>query len=420
MIEHRNMLPCGRPPRIMLVAGEASGDNLAGALLSDLRDHFPDLESFGVGGVRMEQAGFHSVCHLNELSVIGLVEVVRRLPTLIRRFRELVALMETRRPDLLITVDLPDFNFLLARRARALGIARIHYVGPQVWAWRAGRAGKLARLLDHLLVLFPFETGVYAQSGLPVTFVGHPLARCPLPGEMERQRMRDELGLAAHEKLLLLLPGSRLGEIRRHLSVMVEASRRVVEESGAVRCVLALADTLTESDLDGVMREVGDPATCAFFERIVVRKGVTRLLLAVADASMVASGTATLEAALSGAPMTVMYRVNRLTYEIGRRVIRVAHIALPNLVAGRTLVPERIQHDATPERLCADVWALLFDGVSARQQRVEFDAIRGQLSQPLLSPVAVVLDWLRALGFESRRNSGIPCPAEGCEWPVGG
>ncbi|MBF0261066.1 MAG: lipid-A-disaccharide synthase [Magnetococcales bacterium] len=413
-------MPMERQPRIMLIAGESSGDHLAGALLADLKRHFPDLESFGVGGARMEEAGFCSLCHLNELSVIGLVEVVRRLPTLIRRFRQLVAWMRERRPDLLITVDLPDFNFLLARRAQVLGIPRIHYVGPQVWAWRAGRVRKLAGLLDQLLVLFPFEVGVYADTCLPVTFVGHPLARRPLPGGEEIARIRLELGLAEHEKLLVLLPGSRLGEIRRHLGVMVEASRRVIEETGSVRCVIALADTLSESDLAlAVAREL-DPGTRLFFGRIPVRQGMTRLLLAAADAALVASGTATLEAALVGAPMSVMYRVNRLTYEIGRRVIRVPHIALPNLVLGRGLVPERIQSEATPERLAGDARLLLFDGVSAARQKAGFDEIRAHLAQPLSPPVAVVLNWLRALGFESRQETGVPRPAEGCGVPVGG
>ncbi|GAB0056361.1 Lipid-A-disaccharide synthase [Candidatus Magnetaquicoccaceae bacterium FCR-1] len=413
-------MPIERPPRIMLIAGESSGDHLAGALLADLKAHFPDLESFGVGGARMEESGFRSLCHLNELSVIGLVEVVRRLPTLIRRFRQLVAWMRERRPDLLITVDLPDFNFLLARRARVLGIPRIHYVGPQVWAWRAGRVRKLARLLDQLLVLFPFEVSAYANTSLPVTFVGHPLARRTLPGVAEIGRVRREAGVAADEKLLLLLPGSRLGEIRRHLGVMVEASRRVVEGQSQVRCVLALADTLNEADLAAVMAQVNEPATRAFFARIAVRCGQTRLLLAAADAALVASGTATLEAALAGAPMSVMYRVNRLTYEIGRRVVRVSHIALPNLVLGRGLVPERIQSEATPERLAEDARLLLFDGVSAARQKVGFDEIRARLAQPLSLPVEVVLNWLRALGFESRQVTGVPRPAEGCGVPVGG
>ncbi|MBF0190616.1 MAG: lipid-A-disaccharide synthase [Magnetococcales bacterium] len=389
----------GRSPRILLVAGEASGDNLGAGLLAELKQTFPELESFGVGGVRMRDQGLVSVCDMNELSVIGLVEVLRRLPRLVTRFRQLVAMMAARRPDLLITIDLPDFNFLLARRALGMGIPRIHYVGPQVWAWRSGRVGKLARLLDHLLVLFPFEPAVYAGSGLPVTFVGHPLAARPLPDERERGAIRRELALGPEERLLVLLPGSRLGEIRRHLGVMVEAARRVVEEGKALRCVLAVADTLTADDLDRVIAVEADPKTRAFFGRIELRRGMTGRLLAVADAAMASSGTVTLEAALIGTPMTVLYRVNRFTYEIGRRVIRVGHIALPNLVAGRTLVPERIQDQATAEILAGDVRALLFDGTSGAEQRRGFQALRESLAMPTRRAADVVGDRLRSLGF---------------------
>ncbi|MBF0629198.1 MAG: lipid-A-disaccharide synthase [Magnetococcales bacterium] len=388
-----------RVPRIMMVAGEASGDNLGGELLAELRRVFPTLESFGVGGTRMIGQGLESLCDLNELSVIGLVEVVRRLPRLVRRHRQLTALMAAQRPDLLITIDLPDFNFLLARRAKALGIPRIHYVGPQVWAWRAGRVQKLARLLSHLLVLFPFELDSYTGSGLPVTFVGHPLASRPQPDPEQRLAMRHALGLRDGERLLLLLPGSRLGEIRRHLAIMVAACRRVVEASPGVRPVLAVADTLTVEDLQAVIALEADAQTRDFFSRIGLRHGETGSLLSCADVALASSGTVTLEAALSGTPMSVLYRVNRLTYEIGRRVIRVGHIALPNLVAGRSLVPERIQDAATPEILAADLRALLDDGESAARQRVGFAEIRGRLAQPARRPAEVVGDWLRAAGF---------------------
>ncbi|MBF0613721.1 MAG: lipid-A-disaccharide synthase [Magnetococcales bacterium] len=387
-----------RPPCILMVAGEASGDNLGAGLLSELQTRFPGLESYGVGGTRMQAHGFSTLCDMNELSVIGLIEVVRRLPRLIQRHRQLVALLEQRRPDLLITIDLPDFNFLLARQAQRLAIPRIHYVGPQVWAWRSGRIRKLAALLDHLLVLFPFETGIYAGSGLPVTFVGHPLATQSAPDPTARLRLRQELGLAPDERLLLLLPGSRVSEIRRHLEIMVAASRQVVESHPQVRCVLAMADTLNATLFDEVMA-TADAQTRTFFARIRMQQGMTGALLAAADVAMVCSGTVTLEAALIGTPMTVLYRVHPLTYAIGRRVIQVAHIALPNLVAGHTLVPERIQQEATPDRLAADVAALLGDGVSAARQQAGFNTIRAQLAQPVHRPAEVVADWLKRLGF---------------------
>ncbi|MBF0178703.1 MAG: lipid-A-disaccharide synthase [Magnetococcales bacterium] len=382
-----------RPLRIMLVAGEASGDALGGGLLADLRERFPGLEAFGVGGERMMAQGLRGLGDVNDLSVIGLVEVIRRLPGLVRMYRRLVDLMRRERPDLLVTIDLPDFNFLLAQRAKALGIPRIHYVGPQLWAWRRGRLKRLARLLDHVLLLLPFEAAYYVGSGLPVSFVGHPLALRPLPDAQEIARLRADLGLAGEERLVVLLPGSRLSELKRHLAIMVAAALRL-EREGGVRCALALADTLLPEDLGRVMAACPDAAARAFLPRIAVRRGETRLLLAAADAAMVASGTATLEAALIGTPMTVMYRVNWLTYQIGRRVIRVAHIALPNLVAGRTLVPERIQDQARPEVLAEDVRLLLRDPECARRQREGFREIRQALAIPSRSAGEVVADWL--------------------------
>ncbi|MBF0429150.1 MAG: lipid-A-disaccharide synthase, partial [Magnetococcales bacterium] len=366
--------------------------------LAELRLRFPGLEAFGVGGARMGEQGVVSHCDLNELSVIGLVEVVRRLPRLVTIFWQLVALLKQKRPDLLITIDLPDFNFLLARRAKALGIPRLHYVGPQVWAWRAGRAKRLVHLLDHLMVLFPFEAAFFAGSGLPVTFVGHPLALKPIPDEETRRATRRELGVVEGERLVVVLPGSRLGEIRRHLGVMV-ATCRLVAQSGKVRFVLALANTLTPLDLEVVLKSEPNPGVRDFFRQIVVRQGETERLVAAADAALVTSGTVTLETALLGTPMTVMYRVNRLTYEIGRRVIRVAHIALPNLVAGRSLVPERIQNDARPEVLADDLRNLLFDGVSGECQRVGFREIRHNLAQPARRPVDVAAELLIHAGF---------------------
>ncbi|MEO5331281.1 MAG: lipid-A-disaccharide synthase [Magnetococcus sp. YQC-5] len=387
------MKPNCEAPRIMMVAGEASGDLLGGGLLADLRACFPKLEAFGVGGARMGEQGFRSHCNLNDLSIIGLVEVVRRLPRLWRIYQQLVTLMEQQRPDLLITIDLPDFNFLLARRAKALGIPRIHYVGPQVWAWRSGRVKTLAKLLDHLMVLFPFEEVFFAGSGLPVTFVGHPLAQKEVPGELERRNARRDLGVAPGERLVAVLPGSRLTEIKRHLGVMMATCQELTQQGG-IRFVLALADTLTHADLHAVLRQEPDRTRGEFFHGMEVRQGQTELLLAAADAALVASGTVTLETALLGTPMTVFYRVNRLTYEIGRRVIQVPHIALPNLLAGRTLVQERIQDDARPEVLANDLRGLLFDADIRERQRAGFREIRHHLAQPLRRPVDVVTDHL--------------------------
>ncbi len=388
-------------PNIVMVAGEASGDLLGGDLLEQLRERFPNLEVSGVGGPKMRQQGLDGPYDVNDLSVIGLVEVFRRLPGLIKVFRYLTGLLRKKKPHVLITIDLPDFNFLLAGRAKALGIPIVHYVSPQVWAWRSGRVKKIARLVDHLLVLFPFEAAIYSDTGLPVTFVGHPLTQKLKPwidgrgNEDEKQRIRRKLGVAEHEKMVVLLPGSRFGEIKRLLTIMLATYGKLVKKGHNVKYVLAQADTLSNEVVDSLwpteLDSVGERAANA---NIVVQKGATYDLLMAADAAMVASGTATLETALLGTPMVVLYRVNQLTYEIGRRVIKVPFISLANLVAERKLVNERIQSEANPDLLADDLEQLLNDSKVISDMEAGFREIREKLSCPVRRPVDVVAKFV--------------------------
>lgn len=379
----------------MMVAGEASGDLLGGTLLADLRVRFPHLTVFGVGGSRMRAQGLQGIYDINDLSVVGVVEVVRCFPRLLRVFLHLARLLEAERPRLLVTVDLPDFNFMLAKRAKALGIPVVHYVGPQVWAWRRGRVERIARLLDHLLVLFPFEPEIYAHTTLPVTFVGHPLVEWVQRGgdassePGSRAFTRRTLGVGHGERLVVLLPGSRRGEVQRLLSIMVMACRRVAERMPNVRFALALADTLSVEEIQAHW-----PASGGVMPEIAIHQGRTHALLGAADATLVASGTATLEAALLGAPMVVVYRVNRVTYEMGRRLIQVPFISLANLVAGIGLVTERIQDDVSPEVLAGDLIHLLTDTDAVAAMRAGFDRIRAALSYPSCRAVDVVADFL--------------------------
>ncbi|WP_130471481.1 lipid-A-disaccharide synthase [Candidatus Magnetaquicoccus inordinatus] len=377
---------------IMMVAGEASGDLLGGALLSALHTRLPDLRVIGVGGVRMREQGLHSEYDVNDLSVVGLVEVIRRLPRLWQVMGYLTRLLQQQRPSLLITIDLPDFNFILARRAKALGIRVVHYVSPQVWAWRSGRIKKIARWIDHLLVLFPFEVGVYAHSGLAVTFVGHPLSYLAV-ARHSRAEMRARLSMRPDERLVVLLPGSRFGELSRLLAPMLASCRELQHRLQNVRFVLALADTLTVTDLASCW-----PADmvnlAAEGVRIEWRQGETYSLLAAADAALVASGTATLEAALLDAPMVVVYRVNQLTYAIGRRVIRVPYISLANLVAGYGLVVERIQHEVQAVRLADDLQELLTDSGRVSQLRAGYSLVRESLSHADRHPEDVIIEML--------------------------
>ncbi|MEO5363766.1 MAG: lipid-A-disaccharide synthase [Magnetococcus sp. DMHC-8] len=377
---------------VVMVAGESSGDLLGGELLTALRRRFPQLVALGVGGVRMRAAGLQGQFDINDLAVVGLVEVIRRLPRLWRVFVWLSRLLEVERPRLLITIDLPDFNFLLARRARALGIPVVHYVSPQVWAWRSGRVARIAGLLDHLLVLFPFEPDIYARTTLPVTFVGHPLTRLAVPAH-PREVVRRALGMAPDEQLVVLLPGSRHGELQQLLGPLLATCRELARQMPRLRFALALADTLSLDDLAGYW-PAEHTADAVGVPSIVVLRGETYELLGAADAALVASGTATLEAALLGAPMVVVYRVNRLTYELGRRLIRVPFISLANLVAGRALVTERIQADVRPDLLARDLMALLTDAERVAEMRAGFAVIREKLSRSSHQPVDIISEFL--------------------------
>ncbi len=376
----------------MMVAGEASGDLLGGALLAALHERLSNMRVIGVGGQRMRAQGLQSDYDVNDLAVIGLVEVIRRLPRLKQVMDYLTRLLQQERPALLITIDLPDFNFILARRAKKFGVRVVHYVSPQVWAWRAGRVNKIAQWVDHLMVLFPFELAVYAHTGLAVTFVGHPLSHLAV-APVDRMEMRQRLGLSADEKLVVLLPGSRHGELSRLLAPMLATCRELQRRLGRVRFVLALADTLSMTDLAACW-----PAELVGLPKkelpISWRRGETYALLAAADAALVASGTATLEAALLGAPMVVVYRVNRLTYEIGRRVIRVPYISLANLVAGYGLVKERIQHEVNVACLADDLEALLTDTDRVEQLRAGYDVVRTSLAHADRDPADVVVELL--------------------------
>ncbi|MEO5366885.1 MAG: lipid-A-disaccharide synthase [Magnetococcus sp. WYHC-3] len=382
----------------MVVAGEASGDDLGAELLATLRQRLPDLEVFGAGGSGMVAQGLVAHFGVNDLSVIGLAEVLRRLPRLLAVFRHLVALMERQRPDLLLTIDLPDFNFLLAAQARRRGIPVVHYVCPQVWAWRAGRTRRIAQLVDRLLVLFPFEREVFQGTGLPVNFVGHPLvtrtAALPPPGEVRRA-----WGIAEGVSVLALLPGSRHGEVRRLLPVFVATAARVRAERPGLRCLLALAPTLTLADLKAAL---GTP----WPEWLEVREDGAGQVLSAAHCALVASGTATLEAALVGVPLVVAYRVHPLTYAIGRRVVRVPFISLANLVAGRAMVRERIQDKAREELLGADVLELLNDAPGSAALREELLGLRQRLQTPEQSAAHWVEWHLR----QSREGQAASAP----------
>lgn len=336
--------------RLVLVAGEASGD-LQGALLAAaLRAQDPGIELAGVGGEEMAAAGVRLLFRSEEMAVTGLWEVLSHLPSLKKILDRLASSLRKDPPDALIPIDYPDFNLRLAERAHTDGIPIIYYISPQVWAWRKGRIRTLARLVRRMIVIFPFEEEIYREYGVPVTYVGHPLVD-RVRATAGREAIRARLGIESGATLVGLLPGSRRGEIARILPPMLDAKRRLAGRP-EICWVLAMAPGFSVEDLPEVARAEHD---------LTILSGQTYDVMAAADLLVTASGTATAEAALLETPMIVVYRMHPVTWELARRLVKVPHIAMANLLAGRRLVPELLQGEVNGPRLAAEISRLLGD-----------------------------------------------------------
>ena len=341
-------------PHIAIVAGETSGDALGAELIHALRVLMPGARFSGMVGPAMAAAGCAALANIEQLSVMGLVEVVRAYPRLRRLRRELGTALLAQRPDVFIGIDVPDFNLGLARRFKLAGVPTVHYVCPQAWAWRPGRARRLGHAVDRLLALLPFEPAFFAEYGLDCRFVGHPLADS-LPLEPDRGAARAALGIAPGQPLVAILPGSRTQEIERLAAVFALGVAALAQERGPLAVVVCAAHA---GQIEQLRRVIGAAAPHLAVD---YHHGLARQLLSAADVALVASGTATLEALLCRAPMVVGYRMAPLTYHIIRRMISIPRIALPNILAADSLVPELIQGALTPQRICAALGAWLDD-----------------------------------------------------------
>jgi lipid-A-disaccharide synthase len=356
---------------VYLVAGEQSGDALGGRLVAALRAARPDLQFAGIGGPRMEEQGVQSLFPMRELAVMGLLEVLPRIFRLRNLLAAAAADVRARRPAVLVTIDSPGFTLRLLKRVADSGIARAHYVAPQVWAWREHRVREFPGLWDRLLCLLPFEVEFFSRHGLPADFVGHPVLESGAESG-DAARFRSAHGLAPDAQVLVMMPGSRRSEVGRLLPVFGQTLALLAQRVPGLVPVVPVASAVAETVLRATEGWPVRPV-------VVTELGDKHDAYAAAAAALTKSGTSTLELALAGVPMAVTYRVNPLTAAIVRRLVRVKYAAMVNLLAGREVAPELIQENCTPQRLAETVQGLLQDPAAAEAQRAAFREVIAHL-----------------------------------------
>lgn len=356
----------------MISCGEPSGDLYAGALAVEIRRREPDALIFGLGGQRLMAGGGQLLADYRGLSVTGLVEALRVVPRSLTVLNRLVDAARDQKPHALVAIDFPDFNFRLARAVKKLGIPVIYYISPQLWAWRKSRMRVIKRIADRMLVIFPFEEQLYRDAGVPVQFVGHPLVDLARAQEPKADFL-SEIGLNPDRPIVALLPGSRPNEVARLLPVMRDAVTAILAQLPGVQFVIARAPSLDDRLFSSVQWSPVEPV-------IVLAR--TDDVLAVSQVAITASGTATVQAALHGRPMVVVYRLSPLSYRLGRRFVHVEDVAMVNLIAGRRIVPELIQDDCTAERIAAETISLLTDPQRAEQTHRALADVRAKLGGP--------------------------------------
>ena len=359
--------------RFLLSCGEPSGDLYAGALTRELRSLAPGTTIAGLGGPQLAAAGGHLIEDYRGLAVTGLTEALGKLPTYRKTLARLVASARQERPDALIVIDFPDFNLRLAERVKKLRIPVVYYISPQIWAWRPGRLKTIRALADRVLVIFPFEEQIYRDAGVPVEFVGHPLVDLAKPSAA-REVFLPSVGLSPDAPTVAVLPGSRPNEVRRILPDLILAAGRIRSRVARAQFVIARAPSL-DDELFTVV-ECRGPSPAAIVEED------TDAVLASADVALPASGTATVQAALHGTPMVVVYRVSALTYRLGRRFVKLDTFAMVNLIAGQRIVPELIQDAFTPEAVADEAVSMLTDSARVERVREGLARVRARLGGP--------------------------------------
>lgn len=379
---------------VLIVAGENSGERYGAGLVRAFRRRWPGVRFFGIGGAEMERSGVEVVHRLEDLAVVGVFEVISRLPRLRAVFRRLLSEVRARRPAAAVLIDSPDFNLRLARKLKEAGVPVLYYVSPTVWAWRRGRLKTIKKYVSRMLLIFPFEQALYDEAGISAVYVGHPL-REYLSVRLSRADFLRAAGLDSRKKLVTVLPGSRRGEVERHMPVLVRGLE-LLRERLPVNVVFVLADNLDRDILsDRIPPGLAD-------SKIVSRDRFEAL--AAADLALSACGTANLEAAALEVPLATFYRISPLTYFFGRRLVRVKRFSMVNILAGRDVVPELIQGNFTPEAVFAEAFRILTDREVRKRMKGEFRRLRDILG--VKRPSAAAAKELAALLDGRRPDSG--------------
>ena len=363
----------------MIVSGEASGDMHGAKLVESLYAYRRPIELFGIGGARMRSAGMRIEFDAQRLAVVGITEVFFKLPQILEGMRTAKRLVAEERPDLLILIDFPDFNLHLAGFAKKHAIPVLYYISPTIWAWRKGRIKNIKRIVDHMAVILPFEEAFYRQHAIPVTFVGHPL--------MDRYNaLSDRQGITSGDNAMTigLMPGSRDSEVGKLLPVMLQAAKLIGQREN-VRFLLSQAPSVSPAIVQRLTDELD-------FEGTVFKQSTASLLRQV-DFVIVASGTATLEAAIHRTPMIIVYRVSPLSFLVGKALIQVPHIGLVNLIAGKRAVPELIQHEASPEEIARQALDLLTDSTKLKQMKSDLAEVTDRLGNAGASEKVAKIAW---------------------------
>jgi len=355
--------------RLLVSCGEASGDIYAGALVRELRALEPGVSVAGLGGPQFAAAGGELIDDYRQLAVTGLTEAVAKIPRSLAAFRRLVRAATAEKPDALIAIDFPDFNFRLARAIKRLNVPVIYYISPQIWAWRSGRLGTIRRIANRVLVIFPFEEAIYRNGGVPVEFVGHPLVDLAATSAT-RAEFLGAHGLSPDKPTVAILPGSRENEVRRILPDLRAAAVLIRQAVPDVQFVIARAPRLE----NGLFAHTRGAAPGSDPLPLVVVEGDTDTVLASADIALTASGTATVQAALHDTPMVIVYRLSPMTYRLGRRLVKIDTIGMVNLIAGERIVPELVQDAFTPDAVAREAISLLTD--RERTARVKAGLVR--------------------------------------------